>query len=253
MHLYTVNGILVDIENIGFLVLKKWKHSDIKIITQDQNSYYFNPNTMSYLAVSEGIDIHEDVSYMTELQCDYDTYTKSIKDLKKTILDEEEMQQNYSMFKSVEEIQICLSSRQVEENIVHVGSVLYIDVSHASIPEEIVGKLRFCKVSQNDPLSKMYGLNIKKFKAKADALGDFCPVIECMLFYEMPESIVPQNDYCDIDFQVWVGIRQKISGSGKNKYTTRYITVPTKALVSTKKLSLIGKSIAIFQSIVKDL
>jgi len=130
---------------------------------------------------------------------------------------------------------------------------LYIDVSHASIPQEIVAKLRFSKVSQTDPLSKMYGLNIKKFQAKADPLGDFCPVIECMLLYDMPESIVPHNDYCDIDSQVWVGIRQMISWSGKNKYTTRYITVPTKALVSTKKLSLIGKSIAIFQSIVKDL
>jgi len=250
--IYCRNGVLVHIENIGFLVLKKWKPSDIKILTQDSNSYYFNPNTMSYLAISEGIDIHEDTSYMTRLQCDYDTYTKCVKDLKKNAPDEGDIRQNYSMFKSVEEIQVCLSSRQVEDSIIHVGSVLYIDVSHASIPEEIVAKLRFCKVSQNDPLSKMYGLNIKKFQARADPLGDFCPVIECMLLYEMPESIVPQNDYCDIDSQVWVGIRQMVSWSGKNKYTTRYITVPTKALVSTKKLSLMGKSIAIFQSIVKD-
>ena len=42
---------------------------------------------------------------------------------------------------------MCLTSRDVEDNIVAVGDVLYLDISHASLPSEIVKKLCFSKVS----------------------------------------------------------------------------------------------------------
>jgi len=48
---------------------------------------------------------------------------------------------------------------------------------------------------------------------------------------------------------VWVGIRQLSTWSGKHKYTTRYLTVPSRVLVSAAKLELVGASLAIFQSI----
>ena len=101
----------------------------------------------------------------------------------------------------------------------------------------------------NDSFAKLYGSNVKKFREKTTAKGLFVPVLECMLLYEMPENIVPHNDSSDIEDQVWVGIRQLSTWSGKHKYTTRYLTVPSRVLVSAAKLELVGASLAIFQSI----
>jgi len=248
--IYSRNGTLVYIDNVGYLVLRKWDDSDIKITMKDSGKYYFNPNTMSYLAVTEGIDINEDQSYMTQLQCDYATYVDTLEKNKIKINNGLNKQENYNLFKSVAEIKVCLSSREVESNIVPIGSLLYIDISHQSLPQEIIKKLRFCKALGNDKFSKFHGSNVKHFKSKTTGFGKFCPVIECMLLYEMPESIVPYNEYCDMEYQVWVGIRQMISWSGKNRYTTRYFTIPTKALVCVKKLHLLETSLAVFQSIV---
>ena len=68
------SGILVHLETIRYLVVQKWRASDIKITTRGIGDYYFNPNTMSYLAASEGLDLNEDTSYLSMLQCSLDTY-----------------------------------------------------------------------------------------------------------------------------------------------------------------------------------
>jgi hypothetical protein len=72
-----------------------------------------------------------------------------------------------------------------------------------------------------------------------------------MLLYEMPESVVAHNDFCDIESQVWVGVRQVADFKSKHKFSTRYLTVPTKALVSLEKLATVGMSVAMFESCLK--
>jgi len=62
------------------LVLQKRKATDIKITTHNTGDYYFNPNTMSYLAATEGIDLNEDESHLRLLQCDYTAYTNHMRD-----------------------------------------------------------------------------------------------------------------------------------------------------------------------------
>jgi len=72
-----------------------------------------------------------------------------------------------------------------------------------------------------------------------------------VLLYEMPESVVAHNDFCDVESQVWVGVRQVADFKSKHKFPTRYLTVPTKALVSLEKLATAGMSVAIFESCLK--
>ena len=251
--IYGRRGILVHMDAVGYLVLQKWKAVDIKITTHDAGDYYFNPNTMSYLAATEGIDLKEDASYLQLLQCDYAAYREHVADANSNELDADDaddaLQEEHQLFTNTQELKLCLSSREVEQHIIPVGAVLYLDTSHTALPEEIVKKLRFCKVLNDDSFAKLYGSNVKKFREKTAEKGPLVPVLECMLLYEMPENIVPHNDASDIEDQVWVGIRQLSTWSGKHKYTTRYLTVPSRVLVSAAKLELVGASLAIFQSI----
>ena len=67
----------------------------------------------------------------------------------------------------------------------------------------------------------------------------------------MPESVVAHNDFCDVESQVWVGVRQVADFKSKHKFSTHYLTVPTKALVSLEKLATAGMSVAMFGSCLK--
>jgi len=116
MHQYTAT-MLVHVDNVGSLVLKCWKSSDIKITIQDTGDYYFNPNTMSWLAVTEGIDINEDESYGVQLQCDYTTHNGNHETKKKTLNSGFDECQDHILFKSVEQIQLCLSGRQAKSTL----------------------------------------------------------------------------------------------------------------------------------------
>ena len=160
-------------------------------------------------------------------------------------------------FSSCEEIQLVLSPHAVQTHIVGVGTLLYLDLSHPAVPEELKAELRFVKhVGTHTPETNagdvgLYGKNVAKFKSQCGNHGTFYPVIQCLLLYEMPESVVPHNDFCDIESQVWVGVRQAENFKTKNKFSSRYITVPTKALVSLDKLTAVGMSLAVFESCCK--
>jgi len=161
-------------------------------------------------------------------------------------------------FASSLEIKLMLSSQAVQANLVGVGTLLYLDLQHPAIPDEIKKELRFSQqLGGNVPLLRpgsngsLHGKNIKKFQQLCVQQEEFYPVVQCMLLYEMPESVVAHNDYCDIESQVWVGIRQVMDWKSKHKYITRYLTVPTKALVSLEKLQVVGMSLAVFESCVK--
>ena len=158
------------------------------------------------------------------------------------------------MFSACGEIQLALSPHAVQTHIVGVGSTLYLDLSHPAIPEAITKELRFIKhvgthVPEHGSLETgLYGKSLRKFKSLCANHAKFYPVIQCMLLYEMPESVVPHNDFCDIEFQVWVGVRQAANFKTKHKFSSRYITVPTKALVSADKLTTVGLSLAVFEA-----
>jgi len=165
-----------------------------------------------------------------------------------------ELVDRQSFFSSCEEIKLTLSSQAVQTHLVGVGTLLYLDLSHPAIPDDIKTELRFVKhagVHVPEPCTSdaaLYGKNFHKFKTQCDNQDKFHPVLQCMLLYEMPESVVPHNDCCDIESQVWVGIRQAANFKTKNKFSSRYITVPTKALVSLDKLATVGMSLAVFES-----
>jgi len=168
-----------------------------------------------------------------------------------------ELSDRQKMFSSCEEILLTLSPHAVQTHIVGVGNTLYLDPSHPAIPEEIKKELRFIKhvgkdVPEQDAVdSGLYGKSLAKFKSLCANQAKFYPVIQCMLLYEMPETVVPHNDFCDIEYQVWVGVRQAANFKTKHKFSSRYITVPTKALVSADKLATVGLSLAVFESCCK--
>jgi len=168
-----------------------------------------------------------------------------------------ELSDRQKMFSSCEEIQLTLSPHAVQTHIVGVGSTLYLDPSHPAIPEAIKKELRFIKhvgkdvPEQGSVDSALYGKSLRKFKSLCGNHAKFYPVIHCMLLYEMPESVVAHNDFCDIELQVWVGVRQAANFKTKHKFSSRYITVPTKALVSADKLATVGLSLAVFESCCK--
>jgi len=157
-------------------------------------------------------------------------------------------------FKSSLEVKLTLSPQAAQTHIVGVGTLLYLDLLHPAVPAELSNELRFVKhigsdtpspTSQDDPL---FGTTLQRFASKCRNNELFHPVMQCMLLYEMPESVVAHNDYCDIDSQVWVGVRQVANFKNKHKYSSRYLTVPTKALVPLEKLATAGMSVAVFDS-----
>jgi len=163
--------------------------------------------------------------------------------------------QNY--FNSSLEMKLVMSPQAVQSHIVGVGTLLYLDLDHPAIPDEIKKELRFVKHLGNDtpvPLrvdEGLYGTELHRFAALCNNHIAFHAVLSCMLLYEMPESVVPHNDFCDIESQVWVGIRQVTNFKNKQKFSSRYLTVPTKALVSLEKMTTAGLSVAIFESCLK--
>jgi len=157
-------------------------------------------------------------------------------------------------FKSSLEVKLTLSPQAVQTHIVGIGTLLYLDLQHPAIPSELRNELRFVKHIGKDtpsPTSQdhtLFGTTLQRFARQCGNNEVFHRVMQCMLLYEMPVSVVAHNDYCDIDSQVWVGVRQVANFKNKHKYSSRYLTVPTKALVSLEKLATAGMSVAVFDS-----
>jgi len=161
------------------------------------------------------------------------------------------------LFSTSLEVKLEFSPQAVESHIVGVGTLLYLDLRHPAIPAELKTHLRFVKhVGNNVPSctsvgDALYGTQAHQFAGRCDNHQLFHSVLLCMLLYEMPESVVAHNDFCDIESQVWVGVRQVVDFKSKHKFSARYLTVPTKALVSLEKLTTVGMSVAIFESCLK--
>jgi hypothetical protein len=70
--IYNRAGILIYIPGVGYLVLSQWTTAQTNMPDAQYPTWlktvYLNPENMSYLAVSEGIDLHETSSYMAKLQ-----------------------------------------------------------------------------------------------------------------------------------------------------------------------------------------
>ena len=156
------------------------------------------------------------------------------------------------------EVKLELSPQAVESHIVGVGTLLYLDLQHPAIQGELKKRLRFFKhIGNNTPSpgssvdDGLYGTELHRFPGRCTNHKVFHAVLQCMLLYEMPESVVAHNDFCDVESQVCVGFRQVADFKSKHKFPTRYLTVPTKALVSLEKLATAGMSVAIFESCLK--
>ena len=70
--IYNRAGTLVHVDGVGYLVLTPWPVEQTNMPDGHYPSWlssvYLNPHNMSYLAVTEGIDLHETPSYMQKLQ-----------------------------------------------------------------------------------------------------------------------------------------------------------------------------------------
>jgi len=167
------------------------------------------------------------------------------------------MADRQNLFTTSLEVKLELSPQAVESHIVGVGTLLYLDLQHPAIPAELKNYLRFVKHIGNDTPSPssvdnvLYGTELHRFAGRCGNHKLFQAVLQCMLLYEMPESVVAHNDFCDIESQVWVGVRQVADFKSKHKFSTRYLTVPTKALVPLEKLATVGMSVAMFESCLK--
>jgi len=159
-------------------------------------------------------------------------------------------------FSKVSSVDLTFSPRAVSKHIVGVGTVLYLDILHASIPDEIKAELKYLKIiGTHTPTlcsaeHTLYGKNLAAFKKLCANKDEFHPVLKCMLLYEMPENVVARSSSADSRFQVWVGIRQINCWKSEHTYSTRYLSVPTKALVCADKLLTAGISMALFESCV---
>ena len=162
-----------------------------------------------------------------------------------------------NLFTTSLEVKLVLSPKAVQSHIVGVGTLLYLDLQHPAIPAELKKHIRFVKHIGNDTPSPssvddvLYGTELNRFARRCGNHKLFHAVLQCMLLYEMPESVVAHNDFCDVESQVWVGVRQVADFKSKHKFSTRYLTVPTKALVSLEKLATVEMSVAMFESCLK--
>jgi len=285
--IYNRPGVLLYVKNVGYVVLTQWSLPEIHATSAIKTpswmaGQWFNPRTMTYLAHTEGLDLDEDTTYMQRLQDNdvdgasdigmrcvehlslyrgtplastgADSLDTHMPDVDAAQADATLRQKLSYYFTLAGELRLSLSPRAVQNSIVGVGTILYLDVLHAGMPPDVVHKLRFAKtvgpVELLPPkrMKKMRTLDVQGFQKQCTNHRNFYPVLECMLLYEMPESIVAHNDVCDDDFLVWVGVRQLISASSGKKYFSRYLTVSTKMLVAAAKLEDAGVSLALFDS-----
>jgi len=70
--IYNRLGTLIHVAGVGYLVLTQWTTAQTNMPDVQYPAWletvYLNPENMSYLAVSEGIDLHETPSYIAKLQ-----------------------------------------------------------------------------------------------------------------------------------------------------------------------------------------
>jgi len=283
--IYNRPGTLIYLPNIGYLVLAKWPLQRVHTAKAIEyplwlSGHWFDPRTMTYMAQMEGLDVEEDASYIRHLQLGplhdrvqssqtsaseavlhlplYDTDKDSDQDQcdSDDMICSQDPQKILHFFKNTAEMALSLSSWSVQKHMVPVGSVLYLDPMHPAMPDDIIKHLRFKKHTASGEITlapnvkKVRGADLATFNSSCLNHNSFYPAVECMLLYEMPEPIVPHNECCDVEFQLWVGVRQLLLSSTKAKYVTRYVTVPTKMIIAQAKLKQAGISLAIFNSCV---
>jgi len=274
--IYNRPGTLIYLPNIGYLVLAKWPLQRVHTAKAIEyppwmNGHWFDPRTMTYMAQTEGLDVEEDASYIRHLVQSsktsaseaaahlplYDTDKDGDQDQGDSdMVCSQDPQKILHFFTNTAEMALSLSSRSAQKHMVAVGSVLYLDPMHPAMPDDIIKNLRFKKQAGSAEITlapnvkKVRGADLATFNSSCLNHNSFYPAVECMLLYEMPECIVSHNEFCDVEFQVWVGVRQLLLSSAKAKYVTRYLTVPTKMIIAQPKLSQAGISLAIFNSCV---
>lgn len=172
-HTYSRPGILleVEIENgcTVYGVLKQWDPDDV-----DCKIRFFNPNTLGYLCVLEGID-GESAIWPREVPIE--------------LSDCERLFQREEMFWNVP---ACL----VEELRVPIGRRIYLDANSEDAQKLVqgdiskIGFLQSPKVAINNVAR---GATLEKFEATYqpnDSNGRHLPVITVTLVYELPPAVL---------------------------------------------------------------
>ena len=149
-----------------------------------------------------------------------------------------EIQKQLAVYTEADPVLANLSSAHVDQYLVKVGEPLLLDAMHPVLQARFAASVRLAA-----PLNAL-----KKGAALANlvehaAVAGVCPVVECMLLYELPASIAPPCADAG-EFLVWVSVRQIRSVS--NHVDAIYLAVPSRALVPRSRLEGLGLLLALF-------
>lgn len=214
---------------------------------------YYNPDTMRYMAAigaaptdnqyspcvwpskqylesPQGIVLYEDIEVLSE------TYenTRNNCDMRNSI------DTNISLIGRTSPYVVGLSARQAMKFHVKVGSSVYLDPFHPSIPDELRARIVISNKRECD-YGKLYsGLHVDSFmKQHLDAM--VYPVVTCMLIYDIPHGELANTSNVQNDLGVYVGARTL----NKDGFVTDvvYLCVPPRALLTKVRLTFMTRAI----------
>lgn len=197
----------------------------------DVSTTFYNPHSMTYLVTTEQVPVGGCSSIIWP----------NDKDLPESV---DDAVREHSIFTDTACIYMSLSNKIVEEYMIPVGTMLYIDIEHDAVPANLKNGLVCTKILSEHLIPEFDGIESKKMK-KEIFMAEFGhryqlqPLIECMLIYELPDSVL-HIDTSKIPHPVWVSIVVKTSRTSKEKRSVRHIAVPTRAIVDVHRLHVLG-------------
>jgi hypothetical protein len=268
--IYHRRGVLVEVPVIGaltaYLVLLPWDAEDLQGVPPGPGPFWFNPSTMGYLAGAEETPDGDNYSQrlwpslgeLSEPETNPGRLDPAaaaarclalLTTVRNTLAytDEDvggggnicsEIQRQLTVYTETEPLLANLSSARVDQYLVKVGEPLLLDAMHPVLQTRFAHEARLAESLEHI----MKGATLDALVKHADG-AHVHPVVECMLLYELPESIAPPCE--DVgDFIVWVGVRQihKVS----KHVDAIYLAVPSRALVPRSRLEGLGLLPALF-------
>ena len=237
-------GILIKLPNCMFYsTVVSWPEDKIKKNRWCNNikQSFFNPNSMTYLvkteAVQSGLNGVSSKLWPTENEL-----TPNVADCV------------FSVFTELSNLYVSVSNNLIDQYIVPVGSFLYFDSSHPAVPSFFKNNLFYTQTISKDPIVCFDNLSHKQreiegFISTYGSDHNILPLIECMLMYELPDSVLSVDTSLVAD-PIWVAITAKTMRNSKEKQFVHYAVLPSRAIIDIERLHILDILPVVFQKYV---
>ena len=144
-----------------------------------------------------------------------------------------------------------ISNHLLQQSIVPVGTIVYIDILHPAVPANITRNLLFKRVLSQEAPAELrstdnHNLSEKKYHEKFESYS-IVVVVHAMLTYTLPKCVV-SNGTTDVPNCISVCVTQKVSTGTQSHHVCTNILVPTAALITPSRYDQTQTTLVEFSS-----